>query len=129
MCETSLIRIEDDGAPENSENLSAAGISSSARSRSYYCWYRCSSRKICSTFRRSSAKVLPEVTEDAEIDFIETGSPQHDDVMGLEGTTAPNSPASGYKTDQDKATKAGRRSWLGRFLLLYSGKPKITPTV
>lgn len=129
LCETSLIRIEDDGAPENSENLSAAGISSSTRSRSYYCWYRRSSRKICSTFRRSSAKVLPEVTEDAEIDFIETGSPQQDDVMGLEGTTAPNSPASGYKTDQDKATKAGRRSWLGRFLLLYSGKPKITPTV
>lgn len=65
--------------------------------------------------------------EAAEIDAIEAGSPSQpdDDFTGLE-ETAPNSPASGCKqqknTDQDKAAKPGVGSWLGRFLLLYSGK-------
>ena len=133
VCVASPVRNEKDGGPENPEVIPAMGMSSSTRSRSYYCWYRRSRRKLCSRFRRSSAKVMPEMTEATEIDSIEAGSPQQDDVMGLEETTAPNSPASGCqqqeKTDQDRTAKAGGRRWLGRLLLLYSGKPKNTPII
>lgn len=127
LCVASLVRNEKDGAPEIPEViLPTSGTSSPVHNRSSkYCWYRRSGRKLCSRFRRTSAKVLPETTETAEIDSIEAGSPSPQDVFTEVEETAPNSPASGCKqqkeTDQDKATKPGGGSWFGRLLLLYSG--------
>jgi len=115
---------EKDDVPENPEVIPATGMYSSTRGQSYYCWYRRSSRKLCSRFRRSSAKVMPEMTEATEMDSIEAGLPQQDDSTGLEETTVSNSSASGCNTDRDRTAKSGEGSLLGRLLLLYSGKQK-----